>query len=105
MELGMDKLETVSGGTVGEFEDLFEALSSRAVGTDGMAITIGSHCPGANYGLAALVEEYLDKVYGISADIDLGFCGTGIGSDPNKYIDKATGKSMTHSEVMNRICG
>ena len=105
MELGMNDLEIISGGTVGEFEDLFEALSSKTSSNSGMAVLFGSHFPGANNGLAALVEECLDKMYGITADIDLGFCGTGIGSEPNKYTDKATGRSLTHKEVMERILG
>ena len=29
--------------------------------------------------------------------------GTGIGSDPNKYIEKSTGRRLSHSEVLKRI--
>lgn len=64
-----------------------------------------AHFPGANYGTAELIEEVLDSALGIDADIDLGFLGTGINSKPNKYIDKATGKSLTHQEVLARIGG
>ncbi len=61
------------------------------------------HAPGANNGIATYVEWYLDYYYDIKADISLGFAGTGIGSDPNTYTDKRTGKPMTHDEVLSRI--
>lgn len=53
--------------------------------------------------IAALVEKCLDERIGIKADISLGFAGTGIGSDPNTYIEKATGRRLSHAEVLQRI--
>ena len=102
MELNLNELEIVTGGTVGELEDLVHAFV--CTGSD-YGVLFAAHCPGANYGTAKIVEELLNSALGISADIDLGFCGTGINSKPNKYIDKATGKTLTHEEVIARIYG
>lgn len=102
MELNLNELEIVTGGTVGELEDLVHAFV--CTGSD-YGVLFAAHCPGANYGTAKIVEELLNSALGISADINLGFCGTGINSKPNKYIDKATGKTLTHEEVITRIYG
>lgn len=102
MDLNLNELEIVTGGTVGELEDLVHAFV--CTGSD-YGVLFAAHCPGANYGTAKIVEELLNSALGISADIDLGFCGTGINSKPNKYIDKATGKTLTHEEVIARIYG
>lgn len=102
MELNLNELEIVTGGTVGELEDLVHAFV--CTGSD-YGVLFAAHCPGANYGTAKIVEELLNSALGISADINLGFCGTGINSKPNKYIDKATGKTLTHEEVIARIYG
>ena len=53
--------------------------------------------------MAAFVESILEDRLGIEADISLGFAGTGIGSDPNTYFDKATGQPLTHQQVLDRI--
>ena len=103
MTIGLEELEIVSGGTVGELENLYKAMSSYGFYLDDYASTFSIHCPGANHVLAEIIEEALYLHLGISADIDLGFMGTGINSKPNKYVDIATGKSLTHSEVINRI--
>ena len=64
---------------------------------------IGGHVPGTNCGIAALVEKCLDERLGIKAAISLGFVGTGIGSAPNTCIEKATGRRLSHAEVLQRI--
>ena len=102
MELNFDELNIVTGGTVGELEDLINAFVYS--GSD-IGVLVAAHCPGANYGTVEIIEKLLDSRLGISADIDIGLCGTGINSKPNKYIDKATGKSLTHEEVLARIYG
>ena len=53
--------------------------------------------------IVEVVQNALEFVLDIDADISLGFAGTGIGSDPNTYIDMKTGKRLTHAEVIDRI--
>ena len=101
-EIELKDLETVAGGTVGELEELIEAYMKNPYLSKAGGLVCG-HIPGVNNGMACAVEYRLEKTFGIEADIDLGFAGTGIGSEPNKYIDIATGKSMTHAEVIERI--
>ena len=102
MELGMNDLEIVSGGTVREFDDLVYEFVQIPVLADLCGTAVG-HVPGANNVAAYAVELGLEEYLGIKADISLGFCGTGIGSDPNKYIEISTGKSLSHAEVIQRI--
>ena len=101
-EIELKDLETVSGGTVGEFEELIEAYTNNPYLGEAAGLICG-HIPGVNNGLAALVESSLGDKLGIEADISLGFAGTGIGSDPNTYFDKATGQPLTHQQVLDRI--
>ena len=101
-EIELKDLETVSGGTVGEFEELIEAYTNNPYLGEAAGLICG-HIPGVNNGLAALVESSLGNKLGIKADISLGFAGTGIGSDPNTYFDKATGQPLTHQQVLDRI--
>ena len=101
-EIELKDLETVSGGTVGELDELIEAyIKNPYLGEAGGLIC--GHIPGVNNGMAALVESILENRLGIEADISLGFAGTGIGSDPNTYFDKATGQPLTHQQVLDRI--
>lgn len=60
------------------------------------------HVPGANLTTVDLVKSVLGEMQ-ITAEIDLGWCGTGIGSDKNKYTDRRTGKPMSHRQVISRI--
>ena len=53
--------------------------------------------------IVEVVQNALEFVLDIDADISLGFAGTGIGSNPNTYIDMKTGKRLTHAEVIDRI--
>ena len=96
-------LEQVAGGTVGEFNDLINALYS--VFGDVFADAVVSHTPGLNAGFRELVTASLEKNYKIKANISLGYLGLGIDSDPNTYTDMTTGKSLTHAEVLKRIKG
>ena len=100
--LEMEELEIVSGGTVTELDELIKAFMGNSYLGD-LSGMFGGHVPGANYGIAALVEECLENHLGIEADISLGFAGTGIGSDPNTYIEKSTGRRLSHGEVLQRI--
>ena len=100
--IDLEELEIVSGGTVGELDELIKAIMNIPMYEDIFG-TVGGHIPGANNGIAVLMEKVLKDSFGIEADIDLGFAGTGICSDPNTYVDIGTGKSMTHAEVLKRI--
>ena len=101
-DIELDELEIVSGGTVTELEELLRAYMT--VSTSGEPITFsGGHLPGLNYASAGTMEEVLEHDFGVIADIDLGFCGLGINSDPNTYKDKITGQSLTHAQVIRRI--
>lgn len=102
--IDLEELEIVSGGTVGELDDLIKALIDIPMYKD-LFGAVGGHIPGANNAIAALMEEVLEKSFGIRADIDLGIAGTGLCSDPNTYVDISSGKSMTHAEVLKRIKG
>ena len=53
--------------------------------------------------IVEVVQNALEFVLDIDAGISLGFAGTGIGSNPNTYIDMKTGKRLTHAEVIDRI--
>ena len=98
----MEELEIVSGGTVTEFDELITAIEGNGVFGD-ICGAIGGHVPGANNIVAAVVKNALEYILDIRAEISLGFAGTGIGSDPNIYIDLKTGKMISHAEVIDRI--
>ena len=93
------ELDNVVGGTVGELNGLVAACAKNPY----LKMTsISTHVPGANYGIAKLVEKLLGEM-GIDADIDLGFGGTGIGSKHNTYIERSTGKHLSQIEVEKRL--
>ena len=99
--LTMENLDEVSGGTVGELEDLTKAMVSNPVLK--VLGTFETHVPGINRIMANQVENILSENLNIEADISLGFLGTGLGSDPNTYTDRKTGQAISHQEVLNRI--
>ena len=98
----MEELEIVSGGTVTELDELISVIEGNGVFGD-ICGKIGGHLPGTNGLVAALIKEVLEDSLGIRANISLGFGGTGLGSDPNTYLDIKTGKRLTHAEVINII--
>ena len=95
-------MERVSAGTVKEFEELVSA----AAGSPGTAFLAGAsvHVPGTNLVSARLFEDFLYTNYNITANISLGYGGTGIGSKANIYVDNATGMRISHAEVCRRLC-
>ena len=99
--LSEEELEKVAGGTVGELEDLTEAMVSNP--TLKFLGKADSHIPGANRLVADAVEGILKDQLNIDADISLGLFGTGAGSAKNTYRDMETDKYMTHAEVLDRI--
>ena len=62
-----------------------------------------AHVPGVNHLMAKEITRLLKDKMGIEANIDLGWGGLGIGSKSNTYKEIATGKSLSHEEVLNRI--
>ena len=98
--MSMEQLDSVAGGTVDEFDELVSAFAKYPAlkHVAGLAV----HIPGANELTTDLVQRALYQI-GIEAEIDLGLCGTGIMSKPNKYTSVATGQSLSHKEVLSRI--
>ena len=101
-DIELDELEIVSGGTVTEFQQIMYAYIESPVGKY-LPSLAGGHIPGLNNASAAIMESRLEEDFDVIADISLGFCGTGIGSDPNTYKDKKTGQPLTHAQVLERI--
>ena len=93
------ELDNVVGGTVGELNGLVAACAKNPF----LKMTsVSTHMPGANFAIAKLVGNVLDKM-GIDANIDLGFGGTGIGSRHNTYIERSTGEHLSQIEVEKRL--
>ena len=92
------ELNIVVGGTVKEFEELLSAFSDNPILKG--AAKLDAHTPGANTLAARLIRKELLKM-GLEADIDLGWGGTGIGSDPNKY--RLNGNRISHKEACDYI--
>ena len=99
--LADEQLEKVSGGTVGELEDLTNAIVHNP--TLKFLGKANSHIPGANRLVADAVEGILKDQLNIDADISLGAFGTGAGSSKNTYRDMKTGQYITHAEVLDKI--
>ena len=100
--LNFRELETVTGGTVAEYEELLRAcaVSNPVLAEAGAAC---AHIPGANLVTAQMFESWLSSNLMISANIDLGKGGTGIFSKGNTYVDMRTGRGLSHAEVVRRI--
>lgn len=64
------ELKQVTGGTVGEFQDILKTFAKH----DAFKFTnaASAHIPGVNLGIAEGVESLLIKI-GIKADISLGY--------------------------------
>ena len=105
------QLDNISGGTVAQFTDIWNALEKQAgiMGDiDNGLRTILNHLPGGNIGTAAwsniaapLAEMALKKCYGIDANISIGWLGTGFRESGNSY--KKNGQSISHQDVLNII--
>ena len=93
-------LEQVAGGTVKEYEEIVSAFANNEYLKKAVGLSV--HVPGANMTTVDFVKGVLGEM-NISAEIDLGWLGTGLGSENNKYTDRRTGRSMTHKQVLSRI--
>lgn len=102
-KLKLEEMDTVSGGTRTESEEIWKALNDsskrwelmgrgvwRSALTGGLS---GEFSTGA-------IEEVLNGM-GIEANCSRGFFG--IGSKNNTYRDKETGAMLLHSEVLDYI--
>ena len=110
--IDMDQLDNISGGTVAEFNDIYNAFEKK-VGTVGEvsngirtivdAIPVaGKVSTAAWHNIAApLVEKGLKDVYGIDANISIGWLGSGFRESGNIY--SKNGKGLSHQEVLNII--
>ena len=101
-KLSDEELEKVAGGTVGELEDLTGAMLSNWSVLEKFGKG-AAHVPGTNHLLAREITNILKNDLEISADIDLGWGGTGMGSGANTYKDISTGRKLSHGEVLDRI--
>ena len=101
-KLTMEDMEQVAGGTVTELEKLVRA------GLSSINPNLRTVCAKlARTPIAAVAEAYamesVLKDMGIKANISVGFCGTGIASKPNTYYDTKEQRSLTQSEVEDRL--
>ncbi len=67
-KIDLKDLEQVSGGTVGEFDDILKWLANNDHFVEASGMFFGL-VPGANNGIVSYVEWYLEYYY----DISLGF--------------------------------
>ena len=105
------QLDNISGGTIAQFKEIWEALEKLAGVMGKVDNTLGKildMLPGGKIGTAAwrniaapLAETALKKCYGIDANISIGFVGTGGGESDNTY--KKNGQAISHQEVLNII--
>ena len=98
-----EQLDQVTGGTVEELRDLTDALVDNRFFKG--IVTFSAALPISSKAIKAEVTNILDSM-GIEANIDVSFMGVfgfGIGEKHNTYKDKATGESLTHKQVLDRI--
>lgn len=106
-----EQLNNISGGTVAEFNDIWNALEKKA-GTlgdiDNGLRKILDNIPGGKIGTAVwrnaaapMAELALKKCYGIDSNISIGWLGFGINESGNTY--SKGGNSLTHQQVLDII--
>lgn len=100
-EIQLEELDRVSGGTVKEFKELLTVYNA-STGSGASAV---SEIPYINSCYAPEFEDILLDKYGVYSFISVGMLGSDLFSDPNIYVDTATGKELTHAEVVRRIRG
>ena len=108
------ELDRVSGGTVEEMWDLtkrimdvnpgflgrFGSIASRVADVLQNKTGVGKISGPINRLIAKCVSDYL-KCDGITADISIGFAGTGAFDRPNRY--SYNGQRITHAKAMSLI--
>ena len=106
--LTMENLDEVSGGTVDQLHELTKAFTSNNKILNFFAgaaelsskIKVGSI---GNIPLAYAMEKFLKNDLGINANISVGWLGSGHRENGNTYSDKATGRGLSHAEVVQRV--
>ena len=111
--LSEEQLDNISGGTVAQFTDIWNALEKQAgvLGEiDNGLRTILDKLPGGDIGTAAwrngaapLAELALKKCYGIDSYVSIGWLGTGFRESGNTY--SKNGQGLSHQQVLNIING
>ena len=105
------ELENISGGTIAQLDDIWNALEKQA-GTlgdiDNALRKILDALPGGSIGTAAwrnvaapLAEKALKDCYGIDSYISIGWLGTGFRESGNRY--SKNGQGLSHQQVLNII--
>ena len=100
--MNAEELENVSGGTVGELEQIVRTFFKNSDFKDSLGAT-STHLPGASILTAEYIESFMSNEMGIDANISVGVGGTGICSKKNTYRDIKTGKFLSHNEVLKRV--
>ena len=105
--LTLEALDEVNGGTCDQLHELTKALMSNSeiLGFFADAAELASKykvgCIG-NVPLAYAMENLLGEI-GIKANISVGWGGSGFREVNNSYTNKATGASMSHEDVVQRL--
>ena len=107
------ELTNVAGGTVKEFNEVFDAFGSQVgslfkdVGAAARDV-LDMLGPGGSAAKSAVIlalsvpmEKVLKNDYNIDAYVSVGWGGTGFRSTHNRY--SRDGKSLTHQEVLDII--
>ena len=97
-----EEMEKVSGGTVGELEQIMRTFYKNSTCRDFVS-GMSTHFPGASILTAEYIESFMSKEMGIDANISVGVGGTGAWSKKNTYRDIKTGKFLSHDEVLKRV--
>ena len=100
--MNAEELDNVSGGTVGELEQIVRTFFKNSDFKDSLGTT-STHLPGASILTAEYIESFMSNEMGIDANISVGVGGTGIFSKKNTYRDIKTGKFLSHNEVLKRV--
>lgn len=105
------QLDFINGGTVAEFNDIWNALEKKAgvAGDISNALRkILDMVPGGGIGTAAwrnvaapLAEKALKDCFGINSYISIGWLGTGFRESNNSY--SRNGQGLSHQDVLNII--
>lgn len=109
--MSFEELDSVAGGTVEEFNDIWAALDKQA-GTVGSVSSglrkILNMIPGGDIGTAAwrnvaapLAEKALKDCYGIKANISIEWLGSGFRESHNSY--SRDGQGLSHQQVLDII--
>ncbi len=97
-ELDRNEMELAAGGTVPEFAQILEAATHNP--TVKVINMVGGYVPSANSMFKPAIEKMLSMM-GIKAEISLGFGGTGLFSEANRYW--RNGERISHQDVLNTI--